>query len=96
MALCGLFHPWGVWTGMRALSVTTILGGGTGSWWAGMPRILLCPMGLLWEEWLLHPTQIANILPDIPVGEKSVQNDLGLELKSVLHINIQHFFFAQF
>lgn len=37
------------------------------------------------------PTQIANIPPDIPVGEKSAQNDRGPELKSVLHINIQHF-----
>lgn len=91
--LCVAYSIPGVFGGMRALSVTTVLGRGTGSWWAGMPRTLLCPMGLLWEEWLLHPTQIANIPPDIPVGEKSVQNDLGLELKSVLHINIQHFFF---
>lgn len=45
-----LIPPGGVWTRMKALSVTTILGGGAGSWWAGMPRTLPGPMGLLWEE----------------------------------------------
>ena len=40
----------------------------------------MCPTAPLREECLLHPTQIANVRPDIPMGEKPVENDLSQEL----------------
>lgn len=48
-------------------------------------------MAPLREECSLHPTQIANVRPDVPMGEKPIENDLSRELNSVLHPNTQWF-----
>lgn len=50
------------------------------------------PTAPLWKQWFSHPTHTPSVLPDVPVGEKRVQNGLSLELDYVLHIKT-HFFF---